>query len=561
MTKKKTKGKHAVSKGKQGKAKKKEEEVFVSDFLSQPGKTRSGTVYSKRNLPTGCFTESAGASFNSACTEDPTKNLTSLQTAKSQCSCKQCTTKRQKEGGTTCSNNNNNNSSKNNNNKNTNCGLAKSNEAGEENLTTSETSGLCSSSKVVHNDTEQTSITSYYPNHRCNCHECSHSYIPKKLRLRHSMRVPNKNWMKRKKKKHPLEYSAPTARKHRLLKVTQPSAKRKSMRKELRKHIKRSKSLLKYVLSKKSSRDVHAKNPPISAKSSKLSTCLCCQRFLTSLMALYTENKILNQGGGKKNKQLKQPKISQERLFELWKPCEKLKRSLVPQPRSGRTVHRSTCSCRTAKRQKMSDKCSHNVCRNKFLFPSAGAIGNRLPLRKKNVRNKRHMPTSVMVAPEKRLSDRRRTTVSISSKRRNQLEVQQRTTKNKWRLLANKMYPFEAKLWKKHTIHRKNKMNKKSAKQRPLKIAPAPRGGSKAGSKRSHRASSKAFRKKYLCSNTWPSSLERNMTGKEFRKLGITKFPGAPVPSARVPTFIAMVKTAIRDLRPFHITGKDAIAK
>ena len=37
--------------------------------------------------------------------------------------------------------------------------------------------------------------------------------------------------------------------------------------------------------------------------------------------------------------------------------------------------------------------------------------------------------------------------------------------------------------------------------------------------------------------------------------------PRAPCPSARIPTFIAMIKTAIRDLTPFGLTGKKAIAK
>uniref|UniRef100_H2YWB6 H15 domain-containing protein n=1 Tax=Ciona savignyi TaxID=51511 RepID=H2YWB6_CIOSA len=87
---------------------------------------------------------------------------------------------------------------------------------------------------------------------------------------------------------------------------------------------------------------------------------------------------------------------------------------------------------------------------------------------------------------------------------------------------------------------------KKATKKKSLQIAPMPRAEHSRGKERRRKRKQK--------------SAKKNKDG-ETRSSTSEKFPFSPVPSARIPTFIAMVKTAIRDLKPFRITGRDAIAR
>uniref|UniRef100_F6SSF8 H15 domain-containing protein n=2 Tax=Ciona intestinalis TaxID=7719 RepID=F6SSF8_CIOIN len=135
--------------------------------------------------------------------------------------------------------------------------------------------------------------------------------------------------------------------------------------------------------------------------------------------------------------------------------------------------------------------------------------------------------------------------VGKTTKKRNASKVKKN---KKRRVISKKINTRVKKTTKKRTkttggnSKKSQKQKSQSKKKKQLQIAPMPRA--------EHRGKTKTSKQ-----------IKKSESGSDAAFEAWKKHPNAPVPSARVPTYIAMVKTAIRDLTPFDITGRDAISR
>jgi len=126
---------------------------------------------------------------------------------------------------------------------------------------------------------------------------------------------------------------------------------------------------------------------------------------------------------------------------------------------------------------------------------------------------------------------------------------------NKWKLLTNTVIKKLKSAIQKRLV-KNNDVNKKVLKRKAKpQLAPMPRAGTPPIED---------------CSWMGVSDVDSNILMSELSDLELDeilckknerKKAKAPCPSARIPTLIAMIKTALRDLTPFGATGKRAIAK
>ena len=129
---------------------------------------------------------------------------------------------------------------------------------------------------------------------------------------------------------------------------------------------------------------------------------------------------------------------------------------------------------------------------------------------------------------------------------------------SKWKLLTDAVIKrlksaIQRRLVKNNDVNRK--VQRKKIKPR---VAPMPRAGKSSNEDSSCSVSDNDLNISIQSSEMLEFS---GLPGKKMTNKPKCKRLKVPCPSARIPTFIAMIKTALRDLAPFGLTGKKAIAK
>ncbi|XP_076812566.1 uncharacterized protein LOC143459347 isoform X2 [Clavelina lepadiformis] len=554
------------------KTKKEHEKFFVSNFLKQPGKTRSGVRYSKKRKGKS----SSECIFGSLVTSLPSStqslnnvsNSNALQTAKDQCSCKQCAEQRRKEELRTCTSSQSGLSF-----------LLKSEE--QQNNSVISPSSSTNGSTATNSSNCAESVQKKASNERikqvfCDCKECcgvnrksssSQANIAK-VRSRHRLL---------KHSRHPLEQSMPKqkTKKARKMKQTAHTDKRKPIKKRAK--ARAGKSLLKYVL-KKTPTITNLSLPTTSAGQAQSDNCICCQKCLENLKN-YIKEQIFKQASCKSQGKKK----SHEELSHYFRVCKHKKcKSTGEVSETGEKDKDSSSTPRVSAGPNTSEASKTRAVGYKkegILFPSAGQVQNKIknsshnPVghrssRKASIKRKAKSVKKKQLRKQhqlmsKKLGKRSTKASSVGSvlRKTKSTKSSNKKTSRKWKLLSKatikKIKIKQLKRLAKQQTKKKGKDIMKKQAQSTVQVAPMPSAMAKC--KETKLAIEEIEENGHDSCGRQESKKMTQKISKLIRQLATDT--DQPVPSGKSPTFIAMVKTAIRDLKPFNLTGKDAISK
>lgn len=487
----------------------KKEKKFVSSFLQQPARTRSGIRYSKRSRGSeSSSNESIFGSISAQYTEEYNRKLRSVKSTSHICQCKQCYEK--------CRNKKlNTNLSCESSHKGLSIFLNDENKACKRRNAPSHPNA--SSGIRVHNSSPELKMTS------------------RKKSGTKKQTTSSKNTKKRQGKDKKAKQQPKTKAKR------ESSTKKKSENKKTRERPRaKSSSLLKFILKKASGApesDSALKPHHFGGKND----CACCARY-QRLLQEFSKNMMLVKISPKLKKL-----PARYNLLRLWKPC--LQPLSASEYDSSASEDTPLTSCRTRSRS----VAPMPRAAAKSPASSDGKIQSQnkwKPLSKivKNIRERRGNDcmencTSALsrtVAPIPSCGIAKRVSDVVVSKRSG-------TARNK--------YPHSA------LMPSSGPIKKRKPKKKKRKSATKPK------SKKTKRSATQKTSKKQKI-DKWKAIASRKYQKNEDLRQVLNQITNkalsaakTPMPSSRVPTFIAMVKTAIRDLEKFHMTSREALSK
>jgi len=474
---------------------------FVGRFLQQPARTRSGTRYSKKKYHSSTSNESIFGSISGQYKNEPYQELRISKSESHTCPCKDCfEDSREISSSRSCESSNN--------------GLSIS-LMGDNMICKKHTAGILDASCGMKKHKS-------YPQHDM-CQTPSKKYRKSKSSKK-AAKVKSRSTSKLAKNKTQTKRKIKNETKTKTDRVMNKKEHRVN-RNQGRSHAKSS-SLLQFILKKRSgTQESNATlKHKLCDKESSADPCKCCKRY-QKLIRDFSQTMMLVRVS------LKDKKLpARYNLLRLWKPCLQPQSVAECETLSSESEDTPISSCRTKKIRRFApvprastQKEDSSGIRSKISdkWQSLSKIVQNIHDKRTNglskVRNIKLRPLYQMnynvpmpsCGPTKKKNVRKKKRKSISKKRNNATKIR----------TGRKRAPTEK-------LSRREKID------------------------------------------AWKLEASRNYQKREDLRDVLNKITESylaeskiPMPSSRVPTFIAMVKTAIRDLAKFHMTSRKAISK